>query len=565
MIIATRVLDKDTNIYITDPNLEIIILYCRIALKAKTKHNIHLSKNDQKEIAYLKERLQTDIFKKLCKQLIDKEGETLYKLIMEEDLSCEGWYRVYQIASYWLKPYRKYSPIYVFLRHKYYLTLYLFFLLANRKFNCCFINRKTFPNRHLSICFLGQDGSGKSTVTIELCKWLNWKIEAHRFYLGSGEHYKSLTKRLSSRISRFRKKEDNQSHKEKVTCNQSKNKKKNLSNNTKSFVASILVSWSLLGVARRAYKEVRRADRYMKNGGIPLFDRFPQVQFEGIYDGPKINHYCQQKGISNGIVKWMARREQRYLEKMQCFQPTLVFKLMLTPEESIRRKPFENLETVIESGVDYDTDTSYIYYVRTTPVTRTFSIDPSYTVSDHGLEFLTGTTIPCECVSIYGNDLKNKLIRDVVTKSQDFFATDMPMSPSDDTTVSEELTALNSKISGLPEVLSSGTVSSTTYDFAYKFPNGALICVHSISVTPSSWTAWGNCYESNKLSLGSWLVEFTSQPLTMISQGSTSSGGWIENHDQISKTSCGQTYIVRPNAGTGLSFRVSVVGYGYWK
>ncbi len=346
LIIATRVLDKDTNIYITDPNLEIIILYCRIALKAKTKHNIHLSKNDQKEIAYLKERLQTDIFKKLCKQLIDKEGETLYKLIMEEDLSCEGWYRVYQIASYWLKPYRKYSPIYVFLRHKYYLTLYLFFLLANRKFNCCFINRKTFPNRHLSICFLGQDGSGKSTVTIELCKWLNWKIEAHRFYLGSGEHYKSLTKRLSSRISRFRKKEDNQSHKEKVTCNQSKIKKKNLSNNTKSFVASILVSWSLLGVARRAYKEVRRADRYMKNGGIPLFDRFPQVQFEGIYDGPKINHYCQQKGISNGIVKWMARREQRYLEKMQCFQPTLVFKLMLTPEESIRRKPFENLETV---------------------------------------------------------------------------------------------------------------------------------------------------------------------------------------------------------------------------
>ena len=84
----------------------------------------------------------------------------------------------------------------------------------------------------------------------------------------------------------------------------------------------------------------------MIKGGIPLYDRFPQVQFEGIYDGPKINHYCQQKGISNGIVKWMARREQRYLEKIQSFQPTLVFKLMLSPEESIRRKPFENLETV---------------------------------------------------------------------------------------------------------------------------------------------------------------------------------------------------------------------------
>ena len=346
LIIATRVLDKDTNVYVTDPNLEIIILYSRIALKAKKKHEIHPSENDRKEIAYLKERMQAEVVLQFCKQLMGSDGETLYKLIMEEDLSREGWYRVYQKASCWLKPYRKYSKIHVFVRHKYYYFLYLFFLLANRKFNCCFINRKTFPNRHLSICLLGQDGSGKSTVTIELCKWLNWKIEAHRFYLGSGEHYKSLTKQLSAKISRIKRKEDNQLSKEKETCNQSKHKKTNCHQNLKSFVASILVSWSLLGIARRAYKEVRRADGYMKKGGIPLYDRFPQVQFEGIYDGPKINHYCQQKGISNGIVKWMARREQRYLEKIQSFQPTLVFKLMLSPEESIRRKPFENLETV---------------------------------------------------------------------------------------------------------------------------------------------------------------------------------------------------------------------------
>lgn len=92
--------------------------------------------------------------------------------------------------------------------------------------------------------------------------------------------------------------------------------------------------------------DVRRADRYMEKGGIPLYDRFPQTQFEGIYDGPKINHYCQQRGISFGIVRWMAKREQHYIEKIQDYQPRLVFKLMLSPEESIRRKPSENLEVV---------------------------------------------------------------------------------------------------------------------------------------------------------------------------------------------------------------------------
>ena len=337
-------LDKETEVYITDPNLEIIILFSRIALKAKKKHNIRLSKGDNKEIIYLKERVQKEVVLQLCKQLIGSDGEALYALIMESHLSCEGWYEVYQIAHRWLKPYRKYSPIHVFLRHKYYYFLYIFHLIANRKFDCCYINRKTFPNNPLSICLLGQDGSGKSTVTIELCKWLNWKVEAHRFYLGSGEHYMSLTKWLGSKMSKMKRNNSNQPSKNKEVCKQNKEIKR--SNNLKSFISSLLVSWNYLGIARRAYKEVRRADKYMKKGGIPLYDRFPQIQFEGIYDGPKINHYCQQKGINFGIVKRMARKERQYLEKIQSFQPCLVFKLMLSPEESIRRKPFENIEAV---------------------------------------------------------------------------------------------------------------------------------------------------------------------------------------------------------------------------
>lgn len=344
IIIATRALDKETEVYITDPNLEIIILFSRIALKAKKKHNIRLSKGDNKEIIYLKERVQKEVVLQLCKQLIGSDGEALYALIMESHLSCEGWYEVYQIAHRWLKPYRKYSPIHVFLRHKYYYFLYIFHLIANRKFDCCYINRKTFPNNPLSICLLGQDGSGKSTVTIELCKWLNWKVEAHRFYLGSGEHYMSLTKWLGSKMSKMKRNNSNQPSKNKEVCKQNKEIKR--SNNLKSFISSLLVSWNYLGIARRAYKEVRRADKYMKKGGIPLYDRFPQIQFEGIYDGPKINHYCQQKGINFGIVKRMARKERQYLEKIQSFQPCLVFKLMLSPEESIRRKPFENIEAV---------------------------------------------------------------------------------------------------------------------------------------------------------------------------------------------------------------------------
>ena len=342
LIISTRVLDKDTNVYVTNPNLEIIILFCRIALKAKKKHRIHVGKGSRREIDYLRERVQADSVSGLCEQLIGDEGEALYALIMKNNLSDNEWYRVYLIAQNWLKAYCKYSPIHVFIRYQYYSFLHLFYLIANKKFNACFINRKTFLNHRLSICLLGQDGSGKSTVTIELCKWLNWKIDAHRFYLGSGEHYKSLAKWLSSKISKSKKK--SQQVKSKAAYSQHKDIKH--ANGLKSIMGALLASLSMLRIARRAYREVKRADRYMKNGGIPLYDRFPQTNFAGISDGPKIHNYCQQRGINFAIVRWMARREQHYIDKIQDYQPRLVFKLILSPEESIRRKPFENLEAV---------------------------------------------------------------------------------------------------------------------------------------------------------------------------------------------------------------------------
>ena len=78
----------------------------------------------------------------------------------------------------------------------------------------------------------------------------------------------------------------------------------------------------------------------------------------------------------------------------------------------------ENLEDVIASGVEYDTDTNYIYAVRIEPVVYTISLDGEYTVSDHGIEEFIGTAVALTASALYGNDLKGKLRRDVLTISQ---------------------------------------------------------------------------------------------------------------------------------------------------
>lgn len=76
-----------------------------------------------------------------------------------------------------------------------------------------------------------------------------------------------------------------------------------------------------------------------------------------------------------------------------------------------------NLANVIASGVDYVVDANYIYAVMTTPTTETIDIDGEYDVSDHGIEFLTGTSVPAIVDVLYGENLKDKLRTDVLTIS----------------------------------------------------------------------------------------------------------------------------------------------------
>ena len=87
-----------------------------------------------------------------------------------------------------------------------------------------------------------------------------------------------------------------------------------------------------------------------------------------------------------------------------------------------------NLRNAMQSGRQYDYDTNYVYLERETYITydtkytissNTYTLDGAYAADDHGMEMFTVTTVAVEMQSLYGNNLKNKLERDVVTKSND--------------------------------------------------------------------------------------------------------------------------------------------------
>jgi thymidylate kinase len=350
--LQTRIQNKETGVYITDPNLELISLYTRLILKSDNKWlrearvgKYHINKHFLKEIDFIKKDVEWVKVEEIAKRYFGQESEMFCTILKSEVLTSPLYIKLYNIVNDRMRGIARYKGITLSMLKHYYSLAVLVRRLLRKRFNVLLITRKvTVPPMGLSVAFIGQDGSGKSTITEDINKWLFWKIESQRFYLGSGDHYNSLPKRVLAHLSKLRK-ELTKDIKSQRTIRETSTGKKNKWN-VKNMILSLIVAHNNVSVARRAYRELTRAEKYKRKGGIPLFDRFPQSQFTGIYDGPKIRDSYERNGLDYTIVKWMARREEQYLAKTQKYYPDIVFKLILPPEESIKRKPFEDLAIV---------------------------------------------------------------------------------------------------------------------------------------------------------------------------------------------------------------------------
>lgn len=345
-IIDSRILDSQTGVYVTNPNLELLLLYSRIVLKAKDKKNIMPNNDYVKEIVFLKKKIEEPVLREYCRKYLSSTGDLLFSLISKDKLTQEEWYHVYTIVNEWLKPYKNQTPLQVFVKHNLFKIRKKIVMIMNAKYEKTFIDKKTLMNKGISICFIGQDGSGKSTVTIDIQKWLNWKIAAKRFYLGSGDHYTSIFKKLLQR------KSTNKPTKSlAVDSNTNKPAAKNNDKTMRHFLRALINATNIKKVSTKSCNNVMKSVDYCSKGAISLYDRFPQLQFEGIYDGPKIKKSCIDKGWNNWYIRHMYNIELNNIRKIQNHQPTIVFKLVLPPEESIRRKPFEDLDAVREKSI----------------------------------------------------------------------------------------------------------------------------------------------------------------------------------------------------------------------
>ncbi|MDB8555548.1 hypothetical protein PNU17_07200 [Turicibacter sanguinis] len=325
-----RVLENNFGIYVCPVELELVILYTRIGLKATYKKLLkahlgiyNIDPNELKEILYLKSRADLSVVKSIINKYFSAP-EDMFRLISNDKLCEKGFLELVKIVTHDMESVSMLKPYNRFVSRIGYSLSIPYRKGMKKTFGINYITRKTMGEGNgLSIVFIGQDGAGKSTVSTEVLKWLTWKLDTRMFYLGSGDHHNSIRKKLANKL-----------------CG---------NNILVKLIRSILFVDDLRMIARKNCKKIKKSYSYVNYGGIAVFDRYPQLQFPGINDGPKIaTRYIGKVKLPyiDKIISYIAKKEEKYLQDALCYSPDLVFKLTLPPEVSIMRKPQENIEDV---------------------------------------------------------------------------------------------------------------------------------------------------------------------------------------------------------------------------
>lgn len=192
-----------------------------------------------------------------------------------------------------------------------------------RKFRSGVVTGKTVPQGGLMIALLGSDGAGKSTLGGELRKWLRFKLDVHSVYMGSGKSGRGLLHgfhRLLRALAKVLSKAGGQAR---VAPELPLER-------PAGFLAK-LASLEQLSLMRRKLIQLREARALTGQGSVVLTDRYPQMQFPGLNDGPKI-----QGGRS---FDWAMARETEYYKEAAVLGPDLALKLKVTLPVALERKP----------------------------------------------------------------------------------------------------------------------------------------------------------------------------------------------------------------------------------
>jgi hypothetical protein len=358
-VLSTRRFDAARAIYVSDPNIGIILCAIRIAAKLRrgalpfTLHR-RLRGNIVAEFRWLSEQVAVTRVDQFGLDLLGQDATRRLLDLLNGPPSLRQWVAFRSSVLAALHPHRRYGPVEGmvgrWLRDAWYALQF-----ASKKWRPSSVPGQSLLTGGSLIAFVGPDGSGKTTVSRRTERWLSPHLDTLPVYFGSGDGTVSLLRLplwLAARTAGRRARrcagplfpQDGQQTVRAAA--------------TRSLGLVARALWALtLSYEKRA--KLRRAWRAHERGMIVICDRFPQNQVMGFMDGPLLFHWQHSR---SRFLRALARWEQAPYAWAEAHPPDLVVRLDVAPEIAVRRKPDMGLA---ENGKRNDASRSLRYPAQT--------------------------------------------------------------------------------------------------------------------------------------------------------------------------------------------------------
>lgn len=170
------------------------------------------------------------------------------------------------------------------------------------------------------IAFIGCDGSGKSTLSIELANTLSQSRPTRRCYLGQGSGNIGRRIKEIKIIGPF--------------LDRIIDKKASTARKKGGKIPGVTTALVIFLFSCIRYYNFKKMMRARQKGVMIITDRYPQTEISGFYDGPGLSAAHTSNWFISKLVKW----EYGLYEHMASIKPDLVFRLNIDTDTAFQRK-----------------------------------------------------------------------------------------------------------------------------------------------------------------------------------------------------------------------------------
>ena len=313
-ILENRIKHEDVDVYSSSYEHELLLLILREILRRPPhkvfllKSRIKIKQDVKNEFEWLKKRVNSKKLLGYCDKLIP-ELSTVLPSILDNGITRKEILYSRRLTSDFRKQVSNKSSISSeLILLKYHFNNYTQKGLQKLKIHLP--KKRIIPMSGVMVSFYGADGAGKSTTIENVYKSFSRKIDTVILYMGNPKPENSLFPFLIKVFKKLR----------------------------------LFPFWNLYVIKRN----LKKAEKFIRKGGLVLLDRFPQSQFPGILDGPMLNHWSDSNFF---IKKWLSRYERLSFENMEQFKLDLLIKLKVLPQTSMQRGRLPENKVICKTNI----------------------------------------------------------------------------------------------------------------------------------------------------------------------------------------------------------------------